>query len=789
VEIHISVRMLVEFLMRSGDIDNRHGTSAENAMAEGSRIHRMIQNRMGGDYRAEVPLSFTYETPRFPILIEGRADGIIEQEDGYTIDEIKGTYADIHKMKEAVPVHVAQARCYAFMNCTDPGQKIGVRLTYCNMDTEEVRFFAFEENYEDLRDWFMSLMEDYRQWADLTYDRRNARQASIHLLEFPFAYRKGQKELASHVYSTIVHKKKLFLEAPTGVGKTISTVFPAIKAIGEEKADRLFYLTAKTVTGTVAEEAFSILRGSGLSFHTVSLTAKEKVCAIENMDCNPVACPYAKGHFDRINEALFEILTQEDHYEREIIRTYAEKFMVCPFELALDISLFCDGIICDYNYLFDPHVYLKRFFAEGKKGEYLFLVDEAHNLLERGRDMYSAALYKEDFLALKNLMKEESTRISKNAESVNKQMLALKRECEDYLVLDSIDALLRSLMRLHSSMSDFLEDRDRKVDPALRKELLNAYFTVSHFLQMYELVDEHYVIYDEMQEDGRFMLKLFCTDPSLNLRSCMDRGVSTILFSATLLPIQYYKGLLGGEAEDYEVYAESTFDPSRCLHLIADDVTTKYTARGAKSYEAIASYIHTITRQKTGHYMIFFPSYRFMQDVYDRYEAMFFDPAFEECILQETNMNEEGREAFLERFRVSDETKEKNLLGFCVMGGIFSEGIDLKNDSLIGTIIVGAGIPQVCNERKILMDHFDANGGDGFDYAYRFVGVNKVLQAAGRVIRTAEDTGVVAILDYRVRDWIRRGLLPREWSDNLEITSAKRVEGAVTAFWQRMERS
>ncbi len=779
--------MLVEFLLRSGDIDNRHGASAENAMAEGSRIHRMIQSRMGGDYRAEVPLSYTYETPRFPILVEGRADGIIKEEGGYTIDEIKGTYADIHKMKEAIPVHVAQARCYAFMNCTDPTEKIGVRLTYCNMDTEEVRFFVFEENYEDLRSWFLSLMEAYRQWADLTYDRRCARQASIHLLEFPFAYRKGQKELASYVYSTIVHKRKLFLEAPTGVGKTISTVFPAIKAIGEEKADRLFYLTAKTVTGTVAEETFSILRDKGLSFHTVSLTAKEKICAIENMDCNPVACPYAKGHFDRINEALYEILTSEDHYEREIIREYAEKFRVCPFELALDISLFCDGIICDYNYLFDPHVYLKRFFAEGKKGDYLFLVDEAHNLLERGRDMYSASLYKEDFLALKNLMKEESTRISKNAESVNKQMLALKRECEDYLVLESIDALLRVLMRLHSSMSDFLEDRDRKVDPLLRKELLNAYFTVSHFLQMYELVDDHYVIYDEMQEDGRFMLKLFCTDPSLNLRSCMDRGVSTVLFSATLLPIQYYKGLLGGEPDDYEVYAESTFDPSRCLHLIADDVTTKYTSRGAFTYESIASYIHTITKQKTGHYMIFFPSYRFMQDVYDQYEAKFLDPACEECIMQEMNMKEEGREAFLERFRASEGEADKNLLGFCVMGGIFSEGIDLKNDSLIGTVIVGAGIPQVCNERKILMDHFDEAGGNGFDYAYRFVGVNKVLQAAGRVIRTAEDTGVVAILDYRVRDWIRKGLLPREWAENLQITSVGMVGDTVTSFWKRME--
>lgn len=807
MEVHVSVRTLVEFLLRSGDIDNRHGTISDRAMAEGGRIHRMIQNRMGSAYHAEVPLSFVYETERFPIILEGRADGIIDEEHGFTIDEIKGTYRDIHKMKEAVPVHVAQARCYAFMHASGSEEQIHIRMTYCNLDTEEIRYFEQDEEYEALQKWFMDLLEEYRKWAELTYDRKNARQSSIHELQFPFPYRDGQKELVSHVYSTIYHKKKLFLEAPTGVGKTISTVFPSVKAIGENKADRLFYLTAKTITGSVAEEAFQIMRKSGLVFYTVSLTAKEKSCLIEDMDCNPIACPYAEGHFDRINEALYDILTNEECYTREIIRAYAEKHRVCPFELSLDISLFCDGIICDYNYLFDPHVYLKRFFAEGKKEQYLFLVDEAHNLLERGRNMYSAELFKEDFLELKRLMKEQSPRISKNAESCNKQMLLLKRECEDYNVLPHAEPFVRALMRLHAAMSEFLEERDeRKISSDLKKILLDSFFAISHFLEMYELVDDHYVIYDEMQEDGRFMIKLFCVDPSLNLRECMDRGVSTVLFSATLLPIQYYKRLLGGEPTDYEVYAHSIFDPKRCFHGIATDVTTKYTSRGASTYERIAEYIYKITKERCGHYMVFFPSYRFMQDVYAIYEAKYLDYEKQECLMQETNMHEAGREAFLARFmEPSEETEvstfdedylskviampveeeaDRSLLGFCVMGGIFSEGIDLKNDSLIGAIIVGAGIPQVCNERKILMDHFDQMGDNGFDYAYRFVGVNKVLQAAGRVIRTAEDLGVVAILDYRVKDWIRQGLLPREWNENMTITSLEEVDRDIHRFWK-----
>ena len=387
MEIRISVRSLVEFILRSGDIDNRKAVSGENAMQEGSRIHRMIQRRMGPEYHAEVPLSYQYPAGEYDILIEGRADGIIIEAPGdissvselmdakltskqaqnvtVTIDEIKGTFRDLKKMKEAVPVHLSQAKCYAYILAAQSGLlSIRVRMTYCHMETEEIRYFHYEYTYEELREWFMEVMNQYRKWADYNFTWQQTRQNSIKALQFPFEYREGQKDLVSYVYQTIYHKRKLFIEAPTGVGKTISTVFPAVKAMGEGLCEKIFYLTAKTITRTVADHTFSLLREHGLKFKSVILTAKEKICFMEETECNPEHCPYAKGHYDRINDAMYDLLIHEDTYSREKIEEYATKHIVCPFEMCLDMSLFSDAVICDYNYVFDPHVYLRRFFRK-----------------------------------------------------------------------------------------------------------------------------------------------------------------------------------------------------------------------------------------------------------------------------------------------------------------------------------------------------------------------------------------------------------------------------------------
>ena len=762
-------------------------------MAEGSRIHRMIQRRMGSEYHAEVPLRYRREYETYSLLLEGRADGVIDG-DVTIIDEIKGTYRDPERMKEPESVHLAQAKCYAWIYAQEHGRdRMKVRMTYCNLDTEEVRYFYYTYSFGELTEWFEDILSQYKRWSDEETAWIQKRQESIRQLRFPFPYREGQRELAAHVYHTICHGKKLFLEAPTGVGKTISTVFPAVKAMGEKKADRIFYLTAKTITRTVADQTFSLLREGGLHFKTVVLTARDKICFMEEAECNPEYCPYAKGHYDRIREAVFDLLTSQEHYSREQIEAYARRHCVCPFEMALDMSLFSDGIICDYNYVFDPHVYLRRFFGEGsQKKNHLFLVDEAHNLLDRGREMYSAVLYKEDFLTLKRTIKAYDTRMEKLLERCNREMLLLKKECGDWCVVDQIDSLAQAVQRLATVMEEYLENHE---DSPVRREVLDFYFTVSHFQMIYELLDEKYVIYTQFDGEGRFFVRLFNVDPSDNLKQCMDRGVSSILFSATLLPIQYYKKLLGGESSDYEVYARSTFDPARKALFLAEDVTSRYTRRTQEEYYRIAEYIHRIVRMRYGNYMVFFPSHLFLRKVYEIYLEHFAGEDMAECIVQEEYMTEEKREQFIRRFEGNEEAvlsdairmdielqEEGSLVGFCVLGGIFAEGIDLKDDRLIGAIIVGTGLPQVCTEREILKGYFEKAGENGFDYAYRFPGMNKVLQAAGRVIRTAQDVGLVALLDERFCFSSYQKLFPREWAQ-FEIVNAVSVERRVEKFW------
>ncbi len=840
-EIRVSVRSLVEFILRSGNIDNRKAAMPENAMLEGGRIHRMIQRRMGADYHAEVPLKYRYETENYVIIVEGRADGIIVGEDSLqaesifltdkdgeeppkteytvTVDEIKGTYKELTKLKKPIGVHLAQAKCYAYIYAKENElESIRVRMTYCNIDTEQIKYFHYDYMFSELEDWFGNVMEQYRKWAEFQFQWRKARQESIRKLQFPFAYRDGQKNLVTYVYQTIYHKRKLFIEAPTGVGKTLSTVFPAVKAIGEEKGERIFYLTAKTITRTVAENSFHILQQQGLKFKTVTLTAKDKICFMEEAECNPDACPYAKGHYDRVNDAIYDLLTNLDNFSREKVEDYARKYTVCPFEMCLDMSLFSDAVICDYNYVFDPHAYLRRFFAENVKGEYIFLIDEAHNLVERGREMYSAVMCKEDFLQLKRTVKGLDEKMEQRLDKCNRELLALKRECETYRIEEYIDPFVMALRRLYSAMEAYLEEHDGQDvfhTKEIRNEVLDFYFEVSHFLDMYEKMDENYVTYSEMREDGSFILKLYCVNPSLNLLECMRKGRSTILFSATLLPIGYYKALLGAEEGDYEVYAQPVFDSRRKKLLIGSDVTSKYSRRTEAEYERIASYIYEIVKSRYGNYLVFFPSHAFLQQIYDIFMEHFAQRGEIECIVQEDNMDERAREEFLQRFAVpnnvlpigkkegdvvlgdvvlgdavledavlscSDIREEKCLLGFCVLGGIFSEGIDLKNDCLIGAVIVGTGLPQVCNEREILKNYFDGAGENGFDYAYRYPGMNKVLQAAGRVIRTAEDVGVVALLDERFLTRSYRQMFPKEWNE-FEAVTADRVAKRVERFW------
>lgn len=779
--IRISVRNLVEFILREGDIDNRTGGGQDpENMQMGSRIHRKIQRQMGSDYQAEVPLKTEIVCDGFTLKIEGRADGLIHTKEQVMVDEIKGVLRELDRVQEPAGIHLAQAKCYASMVAEQEGlDEIGVQMTYCQMETEEVKRFQYSYQSNELKIWFDEVIRQYEKWAKFQIEWRKARNASVKGIEFPFPYRKGQRDLAVSVYRTILRKKKLFIQAPTGVGKTISTVFPAVKAVGEELGEKIFYLTAKTITRTVAEQAFETLREQNLKFKVITLTAKEKICFCEETSCNPNDCPYAKGHFDRVNDAVYELLMQEDVMSREVLEAQARKHKVCPFEMALDVSTWVDGVICDYNYVFDPDARLRRFFAEGGVGGYLFLIDEAHNLVERGRQMYSAELCKEDFLAVKKLVKGEAPRFAKRLEACNKILLTMKKECENYKVLDNISHFGIQLMNVLSETDRYLEEC---VDKEVRETVLDFYFQVRSFLNIYDGLDENYVVYTEYQEDGRFVLKLFCVNPAANLQKCLDKGNSAVFFSATLLPIQYYKRLLSTEKDNYAVYIDSSFDTKKRLLMNGVDVSTRYTMRSREMYQRYATYIFRVVKAKMGNYLIFFPSYRFMEDVYQEFTQLLASDEEEmELVIQQKHMDEEERENFLRAFEMG---REKSLIGFGVLGGIFSEGIDLTNEKLIGTLIIGTGLPQVCNEREILKSYFDQKGLYGFDYAYRYPGMNKVLQAAGRVIRTEDDRGVILLLDERFQREKGKEIFPKEWAD-CERCRLDIVEEKIRLFWEK----
>ena len=781
--VRISVRNLVEFILRSGDLDNSSGTSGDKeAMLKGGRLHRKIQRSMKGDYQAEVSLKKESEYDDVVIQVEGRADGIFTEDGAVYIDEIKGTYGNVQAMDMPIPVHRAQAMCYGLIwGEKERISEIHIQMTYAHLETEETRRFREDFSIEELKGWYQKLLDAYHKWIAYSLNWKKERNASMKDLQFPFPYREGQRDIVSGVYHTVSSGKTLFVQAPTGVGKTMSAIFPSVRAIGEGKGETLFYLTAKTITGTVAQEAFHILREKGLKFKVTAITAKEKLCFQDTPECTPEKCPYAKGHFDRVNDAVYELWTTEEVYSREVIRAHAEKWQVCPFEMCLDLSIWVDGIICDYNYVFDPNVHLKRFFGENISGDHIFLIDEAHNLVERGREMYSAGISRQSLVALRKKIRKRFSKLARTLDKANRQMMELEENLAEtgkgYQVLSNPGVLPITFLTISGELEEILEEKE--LEEELRREILEFYFIVRDFLNVSELVDENYVVYTENSAEEGFRLRLFCVNPAENLGEYLKKGKSAIFFSATMFPMPYYRELLTTDRDAYGIYVQSPFPKENRRILIGSDVSSRYTRRNRAEYQKIAGYIARCVWQRQGNYMAFFPSYRLMEDVLQVYEEEF-SVDWVRCVCQTPDMTEQEREGFLEEFQ----EREGTLVGFCVLGGIFSEGVDLTGESLIGAVIVGTGLPQIGSQREILKEYYDKKNHCGFDYAYRYPGMNKVLQAAGRVIRTKEDKGVILLLDDRFWDRDYQEIFPREWQDRTGCR-LDTVEGAVETFWKR----
>ncbi|HEX2955659.1 MAG TPA: ATP-dependent DNA helicase [Chitinispirillaceae bacterium] len=771
--IKISVRNLVEFILRCGDIDS--GFSGSNRAAEGSRIHRKIQKQQKTNYDAEVFVKLSVERDQFTFIVDGRIDGVAECNGQYCIDEIKSVTESVKKLQENdYPLHWAQVKCYAYMFCArEQLTDVQVRLIYCEVESGEIRQFTKMYTVDDLKHFFDELIEKYEPWAKFSYEWSVKRNESLRNLKFPFGtYRSGQRELAAAAYRSIKNKNNLFAKAPTGIGKTISTLFPALKAMGEGLTSKIFYLTAKTITKTVAEETLSLIRSHQAVLKSVTLTAKEKICFKEKTSCRPTTCKYAKGHYDRINDCLWDILQNGDDFRRVAIEPYAEKYCVCPFELALDISLWCDIIIGDYNYVFDPQVYLKRFFSEGPT-DFTFLVDEAHNLVERSRDMFSAQIQRSSFAQVRKLFKKVNTELFRSIGRVNTKLKALGKLCDEKgeFISSEVDENLCTSLEVFVAECEQYLIRNQGVD---NDPLLQLYFDSMIFLKIAELFDSRYTFVVTVNET-EVIAKLFCVDPSFLMSETLKRGRSTIFFSATLAPLEYYRKILGGTENDKLIALSSPFDKSNRCILVAGDVSTRYQNR-EKSVNVLAGYLQNVIEHKMGNYMVFFPSYQYMNSVVSIIKQ---STSFR-LITQSPQMKEPERDAFLENFK---ENPRETVVGFCVLGGLFSDGIDLKSDRLIGSIIVGVGLPQICTERDIIRDYFSNNQGCGFEYAYLYPGMNKVMQAAGRVIRSENDRGIIVLIDERYLSSSYRSLFPEEWFPYHQV-NARVIGERVKGFWE-----
>ena len=777
MHIKIAIKRLVEFVLRQGSIDSRF-TSSDRALL-GSRIHRKIQKEAGKNYKSEQFLTIDICEANILYTVHGRADGIIEENNIFTIDEIKTVSTPLEQIDENYSAaHWAQGCFYGYIVCKNNNlSQINIQLTYYNIDTEDIKRIIKSFTIDQLEEIVQSVLKSFRRWALHSSQWSENRNFSLKKLSFPFEqYRNGQRPLAIAVYKTIRDKNRLFACAPTGIGKTMSTIFPSLKAMGENLTDKVFYLTAKTVTASVAADAIGIIysKNPDIFLKTLTVTAKDKVCFLEKRKCDPISCPYAKDYFDKVNDVVFDSISQNNVFSRETITDIAKKHTLCPYELTLDISEWCDVIICDYNYLFDPQAKLQRFF-ENRKGEYTFLIDEAHNLPDRAREMYSAQIDKKSFFEIKKATDKKEKKLIKALNSVNSIFIEYRHKFDDIeenkIVLTDLPSDLEKPLRNFIKEAADYFDKHKKDEP--NENLQTLYFDTKFFIKILEDYNEKYVTIVSKYSDNVY-IKLYCTDPSENIDKRLQIGNSAIAFSATLTPLDYYRRQIGGTGQLISV--PSPFVQDNLGLFVADRISTKYNDR-SKSTDEICDMLCDMYIGKKGNYMAYFPSYSYMSDVYNHFIEKYPNVS---TVIQQQNMTEQQKTDFISQF---EEITENGLLGFCVMGGIYGEGIDLTGDKLIGCAVVGVGIPQINTQLNTLMEYYNNAGENGFAYAYQYPGMNKVMQAAGRVIRTETDRGVVLLIDSRFTTDRYLRNMPPHWSHLKTVRNSIDLKEKLNIFW------
>ncbi|MFO7897211.1 MAG: ATP-dependent DNA helicase [Candidatus Cloacimonadales bacterium] len=775
-ELNIAIRELAEFTLQSGDLNLESFAGTSRAQA-GIRAHQKIQKSRPAEYSAEVSLAYSLETDKLILQLAGRVDGIYTYPDKIIIDEIKSTTKSLDNYAlNSHPIHWGQAQLYAYIYAVqNDWQQITVQLTYYQLDTRQKKELQQEFSRAELQTFFSQVTRQYLQWIEQVFAWQQKRDSSCSSLQFPFAqYRAGQREMAVQAFRTIRDGKQLLVQAPTGIGKTLATIFPAVKSFPDGSLEKIFYFAARTTGKNMAKTASQILQSANAELKTLLITAKDKICFLPQSSCNAKECKYARGYYDRVYTALQDIF-QHNLFDRQQIETYAEKHQVCPFEFTLLLSLWCDLIICDYNYGFDPRVYLRRFFGEDVRAKnYLFLIDEAHNLVDRSREMFSASLSKKAVLEVRRPLKERLPKIYKALGSINNLLLQYRKQAEaeaDFFIEANAPEQLYPLLK------NFIYSAEKwlaqNIAADFRPLLLEFYFNAHWLARVLEEYDQHYIT-TFSRRSSELIIKLFCVDPSAQMKTALERCRAAIFFSATLTPEAYFSQLFGCAPEAEKKVLASPF-PAENLLVCRADISTRYKDR-QQTARQLAQILAAMSKAKKGNYLFFFPSYKYLQLVSEIFIEL--EPEIK-IQMQTAGLNELEREEFIENFQLD---AAETLVGFAVMGGVFGEGIDLVGERLDGVALVGVGLPGLSDERNLIRDYHDQEN-LGFEYAYQYPGINRVLQAAGRVIRTQQDRGVVLLIDDRFRWSSYRKLLPKYWKIRA-LSNPAALPAVLKKFWK-----
>ncbi len=768
----VSVRTLAEFAFPGGSIQT--SSRMRRREREGQQAHRQVQAVRPEGYQSELSVEYLHESADVDLLIKGRIDGFYSVDGVDTVEEIKSTHLSPEELTPR-EVHLAQAKLYAAIHARNTDRsRVGVHLTYVHVGSGEEKVFEYLFGLEELLSFYTGIVEKYLEEVRSTLRWRKIRDTSVAAAPFPYErLRAGQDRFSEAVTAAIENEEKLFIRAPTGIGKTAAALFPALKSMAGGSCGPIFYLSARTTAQGNAEECLRRIRSVGASIRSVTLTARAKICFLGLEICEPDGCPFAEGYYERL--PLAGQLVRDDRggaYTREAVELLAREYTLCPYELSLDIALRADVIICDYNYVFDPMVYLRRFFLEGDAGRYVLLVDEAHNLVDRAMDMFSASIRKKSVLAcIRAVDAGEHPATAAAMKSINKYFIALKKTMKEerlsFWVAEELDGeLVENASLLLESFPDYFSGLRGGPIPS---EVSILYRELMQFACINELKGDGHKVYAEVS-GGDVSVTVRCIDPSALLRERTDRCKSSIFFSATLTPFEYFTALLDGGERIRVLNLDSPFPKENLCVFIDPRVSTRYRDRES-SLKAIVEYVEVFSRR--GNCIFFFPSYEYLEMTLD---ALKREKPDIEVLVQERGMDDLGRRDFLESF-VADHPE--GVLAFAVLGGVFGEGIDLVGERLVAAVVVGVGLPALSDERNLMKEYYDERFGKGFLFAYNYPGMNRVLQAAGRVIRSGDDKGTVLFICQRFGTAGYRRLLTPEYEHAVTVTSTDQVARAL----------